>query len=60
MDSERVAKRLELLRAQREQHQQQLTAYQQAIQQLTAQIYAESGAIAELEELLRLVEEEKE
>ena len=55
-----IAERLQQLRASREQHQQQLTAYQQAVQQLTAQIYAESGAIAELEELLKLVEEEKE
>lgn len=53
MDSERITKRLEALRSQREQHQQQLAAYQQAVQQLTAQIYAESGAIAELEELLK-------
>ncbi len=48
-----ITERLQQLKASREQHQQQLTAYQQAIQQLTAQIYAESGAIAELEELLR-------
>lgn len=55
-----IAERLQQLRASREQHQQLAVEYQQAVQQLTAQIYAESGAIAELEELLKLVEEEKE
>lgn len=48
----RVQERLEQLKASREQHQQQLTAYQQALPQLTAQINAETGAIVELEALL--------
>ncbi len=48
-----IAERLQQLRASREQHQQQLAAYQQALPQLTAQINAETGAIAELEKLLK-------
>ena len=48
----RIQERLAKLRASREQHQQLLAGYQQAIPQLTAQINAETGAIAELEALL--------
>ena len=49
----RIQERLAKLRASREQHQQLLAGYQQAIPQLTAQVNAESGAIIELERLLK-------
>ena len=48
-----ITERLQQLRASREQHQEQLAAYQQALPQLTAQINAETGAIVELERLLK-------
>lgn len=48
-----IAERLQQLRASREQHQQQLEECQQIIPQLTARINAETGAIAELERLLK-------
>lgn len=52
-----VEKRIAELKTSREQHQQQLAAYQQALPQLTAQINAETGAIVEMEKLLKTEEE---
>ncbi len=57
---ERLRARLDELKASREQHQQLLAQYRQAEAQLIAALQGEGGAIAELEELLKLVEEEKE
>ena len=48
-----ITERLQQLKAIREQHQQLAVEYQQALQQLTAQVNAETGAIAELERLLK-------
>lgn len=55
-----ITERLQQLKASREQHQQLLAQYRQAEAQLIAALQGEGGAIAELEELLKLVEEEKE
>ncbi len=55
-----IAERIEQLRASREQHQEQLDGCRQAIPQLTAQVNAETGAIAELERLLKPEEEKTE
>lgn len=48
-----IAERLQQLGASRELHQKQSADYQQALQQLTAQIYVETGAIVEMEKLLK-------